>query len=291
MRDDARAVLVTVMRELGAGYMPYVCRVLRAALPDKGFTAHVLGYTLHAVLEAVVKDCEPGALDEAAEDVLPVVEAELFGEVAAAKDASIFAARYKEAKRCRANETYQLLATGVTFSSHMTQLLLLIKCAACLPAARAARCRRRPLPALPATRSAAAAVALRILTRCIRRACARTHQTHPTRHARTMLPSAASPAVRNKLTQLLQYAARGVARNPSAGPLEVLTFAHNTLTGCLEREEAARERSKAAAVAATSVQTGARLLRACSPPCVTAEARPSLRSQSCQPPDQSLRRL
>jgi len=26
----------------------------RAALPDKGFTAHVIGYTLHAVLEALV---------------------------------------------------------------------------------------------------------------------------------------------------------------------------------------------------------------------------------------------
>jgi U3 small nucleolar RNA-associated protein 20 len=28
--------------------------VCRATLPDKGFTAHVIGYTLHAVLDAVV---------------------------------------------------------------------------------------------------------------------------------------------------------------------------------------------------------------------------------------------
>ena len=36
-------------------YVPYACHVLRAALPDKGFKAHVIGYTLHVVLEAVVK--------------------------------------------------------------------------------------------------------------------------------------------------------------------------------------------------------------------------------------------
>lgn len=55
IRDDARAVLVSMMAELGPRYVPYACHVLRASLPDKGFTAHVIGYTLHAVLEAVVQ--------------------------------------------------------------------------------------------------------------------------------------------------------------------------------------------------------------------------------------------
>lgn len=55
IRDNARAVLVSMMAELGPSYLPYACHVLRASLPDRGYTAHVLGYTLHAVLEAVVK--------------------------------------------------------------------------------------------------------------------------------------------------------------------------------------------------------------------------------------------
>ncbi len=42
IRDDARAVLVQMAAELGPYYLPYVCRVLQAALPDKGFTAHVV---------------------------------------------------------------------------------------------------------------------------------------------------------------------------------------------------------------------------------------------------------
>ena len=54
IRDDARAVLVSMMAELGPRYLPYACHVLRASLPDRGFTAHVIGFTLHAVLEAVV---------------------------------------------------------------------------------------------------------------------------------------------------------------------------------------------------------------------------------------------
>ena len=37
--DDARAVLVSMARELGADYLPFVCDVLRSALPLKGYLA------------------------------------------------------------------------------------------------------------------------------------------------------------------------------------------------------------------------------------------------------------
>ena len=35
IRDDARAVLVSLATELGPRYMPYITSVLRASLPDK----------------------------------------------------------------------------------------------------------------------------------------------------------------------------------------------------------------------------------------------------------------
>ena len=54
-RDDARTVLVAMARELGPSYMPFLCEVLSAALPDKGYTAHVLGHTVHALVEAMHK--------------------------------------------------------------------------------------------------------------------------------------------------------------------------------------------------------------------------------------------
>lgn len=40
-RDDARAVLVSMSRELGPDYLPFVCDVLRSALPLRGYTAQV----------------------------------------------------------------------------------------------------------------------------------------------------------------------------------------------------------------------------------------------------------
>ncbi len=58
--------------------------MLRAALPEHGFTAHVMGYTAHAVLEALVGNVSeqpPGVLDDSVELVLPLLEVDLFGQV------------------------------------------------------------------------------------------------------------------------------------------------------------------------------------------------------------------
>lgn len=61
-----------------------VLSVLRAVLPDKGFTAHVLGYTAAGLLEAHVKaGVEPGQLDDSLELLLPTIEGDLFGQVGA----------------------------------------------------------------------------------------------------------------------------------------------------------------------------------------------------------------
>ena len=64
-RDDARNVLVAMMAELGVSYLYFAIQVLQNACPAKGYTAHVLGYTLHAILEAVSKvpcHCDPDLL-------------------------------------------------------------------------------------------------------------------------------------------------------------------------------------------------------------------------------------
>lgn len=48
-------------------------------------------------------------------------------QVAEAKEITQFASGYKEAKRCRAYESYQLLASGCTFRQHMDTILLLVR--------------------------------------------------------------------------------------------------------------------------------------------------------------------
>lgn len=58
------------------------CSVLRSVLPDRGYTAHVLGYTAAALLEAHVKaGVGRGELDACVEPLLPTLEGDVFGEV------------------------------------------------------------------------------------------------------------------------------------------------------------------------------------------------------------------
>ena len=70
-----------------------------------------------------MQGAEAGALDDVISDTIPVVEAELFGQVSEEKEANAFVGGCKEAKRLRAYATYQLLARGVTFRDHMSTLL------------------------------------------------------------------------------------------------------------------------------------------------------------------------
>lgn len=79
-RDDARVVLVDMATELGPEYLPFVIEVMRSALPDYGFTAHVLGYTMHAVLEGVAPEAAnmPGSIDDCLPMIIPILEASLF---------------------------------------------------------------------------------------------------------------------------------------------------------------------------------------------------------------------
>jgi hypothetical protein len=56
--------------------------VLRACLPDRGFTAHVIGFTVAAVLAALNSRCEVhGHLDSSVPLILPLIENDLFGQV------------------------------------------------------------------------------------------------------------------------------------------------------------------------------------------------------------------
>lgn len=127
-RDDARVVFVSMMKELGPEFLIFALEVLRAALPDRGFTAHVMGYTTHAMLEGLVPAArnDPGPIDECLPQLLSILESDLFGDIADAKEVDAFASSYKEAKKCKAYETYQLLSSVVTFSTHITELLSLV---------------------------------------------------------------------------------------------------------------------------------------------------------------------
>lgn len=46
---------MAMVAELGAQYLKFAISVLRSALPPRGYMGHVQGYTVHAVLQAVMQ--------------------------------------------------------------------------------------------------------------------------------------------------------------------------------------------------------------------------------------------
>jgi U3 small nucleolar RNA-associated protein 20 len=59
--------------------------------------------------------------------LLPLLEADLFGDVADAKEVAAVAAAYREAKRCRSYDTYRLLASMVTVRTHLVKQLSTVR--------------------------------------------------------------------------------------------------------------------------------------------------------------------
>lgn len=81
-----------------------------------------------------------GDLDASIEQVLPLMEAELFGDVAETKEEAAFANKYKEAKALKAYDTYLLLASQITFATHLDVLLIPVRDRLPLAAAPRVRC-------------------------------------------------------------------------------------------------------------------------------------------------------
>lgn len=123
VRDEARKVFVAMVAELGAPYLRFGVEVLQGALPAKGYTAQVLGYTTHALLDALSHGCAPGGFDDGLPVTLDVIEADLFGEAAEAKDAGAVSGSLQEGKKQRGYEAYRLLAANTTFRTHLAYLL------------------------------------------------------------------------------------------------------------------------------------------------------------------------
>lgn len=55
------------------------------------------------------------------------MEADLFGDVAEAKEATEFGVGMKEVKKCRAYDSYNLLAAGISFREQITTLLSTVR--------------------------------------------------------------------------------------------------------------------------------------------------------------------
>ncbi|KAG2589626.1 small subunit processome component 20 homolog [Panicum virgatum] len=123
IRDEARSALAASLKELGIGYLQFVVKILRAIL-KRGFELHVLGYTLHYLLSKNITADMNGRLDYCLEDLLAVVNSNLFGDVAEQKEVEKIASKMKETKKRMSFETLKLIAQSITFSQHSLKKLI-----------------------------------------------------------------------------------------------------------------------------------------------------------------------
>ncbi|XP_028111791.1 small subunit processome component 20 homolog [Camellia sinensis] len=112
IRDEARTALTVCLKELGLEYLQFIVKVLRATL-KRGYELHVLGYTLNF----------SGKLDYCLEELLSVVENDIFGDVYEEKEMEKIASKMKETRKRKSFETLKLIAQNITFKTHALKLL------------------------------------------------------------------------------------------------------------------------------------------------------------------------
>ncbi|KNA06859.1 hypothetical protein SOVF_177220 isoform A [Spinacia oleracea] len=122
IRDEARCALVACLKELGYVYLKLVVKVLSATL-KRGFELHVLGYTVNFILSKGLAESAGGVLDFCLDELLRVVDNDVFGDVAEQKEVEKVAFKMKETRKQMSFDTLKLIAQNVTFKTHGLKLL------------------------------------------------------------------------------------------------------------------------------------------------------------------------
>lgn len=127
-RDMARKAIASVCNIVGPGAFSFVVKELRRAL-QRGFFLHVLGFTVHSLLEATLEQYKPGDLDHCVLEIMDVVMDDIFGVTGQEKEAAEFlrdSQSKKEVKSKKSYDTVQILAS-VTSKSHLIEVVRPIK--------------------------------------------------------------------------------------------------------------------------------------------------------------------
>lgn len=122
VREEARTALASCLKELGLEHLQFIVKVLRGTL-KRGYELHVLGYTLNLLLSKFPANSICGKLDYCLDDLLSVIDADLFGDVSEQKEEEKFASKMKETRKQKSFETLKLIAQSITFRTNALKLL------------------------------------------------------------------------------------------------------------------------------------------------------------------------
>ncbi|KAJ3375731.1 U3 snoRNP protein [Allomyces arbusculus] len=122
-RNQTRTTLIKILQVLGAKYLFFLIKELRSALL-RGYQLHVLGFTVHAVLNSL--ELSPEHLDVCIDDLCQIVSDDIFGDVGQEKDAEAYIKSMKELKSTKSHETLEIMATHGSLQV-LSKLLIEVK--------------------------------------------------------------------------------------------------------------------------------------------------------------------
>ncbi|KAF4983763.1 hypothetical protein FZEAL_886, partial [Fusarium zealandicum] len=112
-RDMARDTLVKIAVNLGASFFGFILRELRGAL-IRGYQLHVLSFTVHSILVAIIPGCSPGDLDYCLPSIVAVIMDDIFGVIGQEKDAEGYTSQTKEIKSSKSQDSMELIAKNAS---------------------------------------------------------------------------------------------------------------------------------------------------------------------------------
>lgn len=122
VRDVGRAAVTNIVRVLQASCLPIVVGILRARLLN-GFHLHVLGLITYDILRVSAPTAKESEFDALLIEVLPILEADIFGKVSQAREGDKIATNVLEALKSRSMESIELLSLRASFPASIPILL------------------------------------------------------------------------------------------------------------------------------------------------------------------------
>ncbi|CAI6053275.1 unnamed protein product [Clonostachys chloroleuca] len=120
-RDMARDTLVQIAVILGPTFFGFILKELRGAL-TKGYQLHVLSYTMHSILVAVIPGFAPGDLDYCLPTIVMIIMDDIFGVIGQEKDAEGYTTQTKEIKSSKSQDSMELVAKTASIT-HLIELV------------------------------------------------------------------------------------------------------------------------------------------------------------------------
>ncbi|KAI0456476.1 armadillo-type protein [Xylaria acuta] len=112
-RDMARDTLSKMASLLGPSYLGFILKELRGALTS-GYQLHVLSYTMHTILVAVLPQFQPGDIDYCLHDIMAIIMDDIFGVIGEEKDAEGYTSKTKEVKSSKSQDSMELVARSAS---------------------------------------------------------------------------------------------------------------------------------------------------------------------------------